>query len=884
MGQRGQDISRGWPAWLRPPRHADPERARRVMIAWITFGVMFGATLAYTAIVAFVRPAQLTLPSLWVFFVITGGGLLAVRLGKDELAGWMLPLGLLAVGVYECSLGGDPFHNTTVFVFPIMILAAALLIGTRGALAFGAIGVLVGAGYYAASAQGWLTGPGLPNSVASYGLGFVITLVLLTLYTAFGARGVDSARESERLKGRALEQAHEALAVRALRGEALASLGRDVAEGIGAQALRQNAVERVQALLSARDVWWVEKTDGLGWSLHASVRRDAPEEVSSTLLDASQRLGEAVLGDGTTRDQHLGPGGSIAVAVPLEAGMAGMLARFEPDDAPTDDDTELVEAVAHLVTTALRHRNAADAALSGQRELVEMVEGSPDAILTVDPSSRVAMANPAAALLFGREPHEIIGRTLEELGLDLEGDAEPGIDDEEERLSEVALTTFRIERPDGLTREAEVNLRTTDLPDRGRCLQLVVRDITARRKAQRERRELTAKLAASQRMEALGKLAGGVAHDFNNLLTILMNLRELLAEEPLTDSARELVDDMGDLSDRAAGLTRQLLTFARKRGGRARRVDVGQVVRGLEPLLNRLVGDAVELSLESQDEAFARVDPSQLEQVVMNLAVNARDAMPSGGTLTVRVATVRRLDPSVSVTGSMVGAGPTVVLEVRDSGVGMDPETAARIFEPFFTTKGQDKGTGLGLSTVHGIVRRAGGNVEVDTQPGRGTTFRVVLPVDASEEAPKTRRRSSSDSGSRLRAAGVLVVEDEPLVRRTFCRALRHAKIRVIEAASAAEALRLLREDPTVALLLTDVSLPDSDGVALAEAALAERPELSVVYTSGHGSATLRELGIDPGRDRVIAKPFVPEEMVETVRRAMGGGAVIPLRRTVDRR
>ena len=130
----------------------------------------------------------------------------------------------------------------------------------------------------------------------------------------------------------------------------------------------------------------------------------------------------------------------------------------------------------------------------------------------------------------------------------------------------------------------------------------------------------------------------------------------------------------------------------------------------------------------------------------------------------------------------------------------------------------------------------------------------------------------------------VLVVEDEPLVRRTFCRALRHAKIRVIEAASAAEALRLLREDPTVALLLTDVSLPDSDGVALAEAALAERPELSVVYTSGHGSATLRELGIDPGRDRVIAKPFVPEEMVETVRRAMGGGAVIPLRRTVDRR
>jgi len=839
---------------------------------------MFGATAAYVLVLAFVRPAQLRLPSLWLFLSVTLSGLILVRLERERVAAWLLPLGLLAAGVYEVSLGGDAFHTTLVFIFPLMILAAALLMGTRGALLFGALGVIVGGGYFAASAQGLLDGPGLPNTVASYGVGFVVTLVLLTLYTAFGARGVERALTREELKSKALSQAHEALALRAMRGEALASLGRDVAEGLDAQGLRVRAVERIQQLLQTRDVWWLEKESGLVWRVAASARADAPSEVSSTLLDAAQRLGELVEGEPKAHDAHLGEGATLAAAVPLDGCMAGLLAHFEPGDAPTEHDGELLEAIAHLVATALRHRAASEAVLAGQRELGEMVQGSPDAILTVGPEGTIARANPAATILFGREHGEIVGRTLEELGLDLERGDEPGIDDEEERLDGTALTTFRIRRPDGKTRETEVNLRTTEVPGRGRCLQLVVRDITARRKAQRERRELVAKLNASQRMEALGKLAGGVAHDFNNLLTILMNLRELLESEPLTESARELVEDMGDLSERAAALTRQLLTFARKRGGRPERLDVAEVVTGLEPLLRRLAGDAVELSVTGEPGTVVRIDPSQLEQVVMNLAVNARDAMPGGGRLTVVTRRETLEAPSVSVTGSMV-EGSALVIEVTDTGVGMDRETAARIFEPFFTTKGRDKGTGLGLSTVHGIVRRAGGNIEVDTRPGKGTTFRVLLPLDeaATETTVEPARREAS--GTQLRSLGVLVVDDEPLVRRTFCRALRHARLRVVQAGTAAEALRLLREDRQIGVLLTDVSLPDSDGPALVEAALAERPELSVVYTSGHSSATLRELGVDPTRHRVIHKPFVPDAMVEAVKGAMRGGAVVPIRR-----
>ncbi|MEC7525817.1 MAG: ATP-binding protein [Myxococcota bacterium] len=554
----------------------------------MVYAVMLVSLSLDALAVAFVQPEMLRTAQFWVFFVPTAAGFGLVLAGRERPASWLLPLSLLAMAGYIFSLGGPPFQSPLAWALPLMVLAGALLLGTRGALIFGAVGVALGVGFFALSADGPLPGPGWPNSVRSYAVGYGIMLVLLTLYAAFGARGTERALVRAEERAEALAEARDALTIRAARGEALAALGRDIAEDMDAETLRGSAISRAAAELRARDVWWLEKREGPTWRVLASAAPGAPEEAASPLLDASETLGQVVRGDAPTRG-----GVTMAAAVSLGGGAAGIVAFFPPGASPGEHDAEFLEAIAHLVATALRHRAAAEEVQAGQRQL-----------------------------------------------------------------------------------------------------------------------------AASQRMEALGKLAGGVAHDFNNLLTILIGLRELLESEPLPDSARELIDEMGDLSERASALTGQLLTFARKRAGAPRRVDVGQAVAGLEPLLRRLVGPSVALTVDAAAETHAHIDPSQLEQVVMNLAVNARDAMRGDGRLEIAVDR----------------EGEEIVIAVRDSGVGMSEEIAAQIFEPFFTTKGDEGGTGLGLATVHGIVRRARGDIEVESRPGAGTIFRVRLPIDS--EAP----------------------------------------------------------------------------------------------------------------------------------------------------
>ncbi|MEQ9650289.1 MAG: ATP-binding protein [Sandaracinaceae bacterium] len=871
MGE-GMDSWDRLPRWVRPPRHGDAARDRRARLSWISLVVIALAMGAYLAVMAWRGHPLVHSPGPWLVLGLAFAGLTFCRFGHERVAGYLVPTSLLGAALYTVSLGGPATTTTLVFSVPLMILAASLLIGARGAIGFGIGGLLVGGVHFYGASQGWFPAEGPVRTVVSHGAAFAATTVLLSLFAAAAARGVELALASERQSRRDLGDAHEALAARAARGEALAALGRDIAEGMETRALLERGVDVVATLLDAADVVWAERGAEVdAWTAIAVSGDRRRARLESATLDTALRGGAPFA---SSRDG--GAPRELAATGPTDGGVAGLLVTFTPGDQPTSEDEELVESVVHLLGTAIRHRRASEALTARQRDLAEIVERSPDAILTVGPDGVVAMANPAATILFGRETRDIVGRTLEQLGFD-PSQEDAGQDDDSRPLTST-LTTFRVRRPDGEERESEVNLRTVDVPGQGRCLQLVVRDITPRRRAQRERKELSARLAAAQRMEALGKLAGGVAHDFNNLLTILMNLRELLTSEPLTSSARELVDDMGDLADRAAALTRQLLTFARKQPGRPEELDVADVVHGLRPLLSRLVGDAIELEIDAERDAFVRIDPSQLEQVVMNLAVNARDAMPSGGALTLRVHHTKRASHAGSVSESHVEQSRDVVLEVRDTGVGMDAETAARIFEPFFTTKGQDKGTGLGLSTVHGIVRRAGGDITVDSAPGRGTRFELLFPVADPPghvaTAPKT-----SDSGSQRKPVAVLLVDDEPLVRRSFARALRRASMRVVECGTAAEALRALRDDPSIGLILSDVSLPDSDGPALVHAALDARPDLVVVYTSGHGPATLGELGIREGRDHIVAKPFVPEEMIEVVRSALRGRPVTPLRR-----
>jgi len=390
-----------------------------------------------------------------------------------------------------------------------------------------------------------------------------------------------------------------------------------------------------------------------------------------------------------------------------------------------------------------------------------------------------------------------------------------------------------------------------------------LRDVT-------ERKNLEEQLRQAQKMEAVGQLAGGIAHDFNNLLTAIIGNGELLLRElDPADPARLDLVEINRAAHRAAGLTRQLLAFSRKQVLQPRLLNVNDVVTELTSLLRRVIGEHVELRLDL-DPALGPIlaDPGQLEQVITNLAVNGRDAMPGGGILTIRTG---NLDDGPVSGGGPEGEllGPHVVLAVSDTGVGMDERTRARLFEPFFTTKEMGRGTGLGLATVYGIVRQSGGQIRVHTQPNQGTTFTVYLPrAEGVPAAGETAAAVEAPGG----AGTVLVVEDEESVRSLACRVLRGKGYRVIEAASAEVALALLGADPGhIDLLLTDVVMPGISGPVLAQRLIQRYPRLRVLYMSGYAEEAIERRGTLPAGGELLEKPFTGDQLARRVRQAISG-------------
>jgi PAS domain S-box-containing protein len=382
-----------------------------------------------------------------------------------------------------------------------------------------------------------------------------------------------------------------------------------------------------------------------------------------------------------------------------------------------------------------------------------------------------------------------------------------------------------------------------------------------------EWKNLEEQLRQAQKMEAVGQLAGGVAHDFNNLLTAIIGNAELLLRAIEPEDPRRLdVLEINRAAHRAATLVRQLLAFSRKQVLQPRVVDLNTVVTDLSTMLRRVIGEHVELRLELQPE-LGRVlaDPGQLEQVITNLAVNARDAMPSGGTLTIRTADVDAAEVPGQSPESMPLMGPLVELTVRDDGVGMDERTLARLFEPFFTTKELGRGTGLGLATVYGIVRQSGGHIRVNSRLHHGSTFTVYLPrVEGSGE----RLEDLPGWSDQPRAAGtVLVVEDEVSVRRLACRVLRARGYRVLEASDGREALRLLHQsEASLDLILTDIIMPGLSGPALVERLLLEEPDVKVLYITGYSEEAIRQQGVLPAGGALLEKPFTAHQLAERVR------------------
>jgi signal transduction histidine kinase len=401
----------------------------------------------------------------------------------------------------------------------------------------------------------------------------------------------------------------------------------------------------------------------------------------------------------------------------------------------------------------------------------------------------------------------------------------------------------------------------------------LVREMEERRVTQEALRKSEEELRHSQKMEAVGRLAGGVAHDFNNLLTAIIGYAELIATRTSSNSlAKQNAELIRKAGEQAAALTRQLLAFSRKQILQPKVIDLNTLVVEMERLLRRVIGERFDLqSLPDAKNGRVKADPSQLEQVVLNLGVNARDAMPRGGKLIIRTENVTLDRQMASELGSSLRPGDYVMLSVTDTGAGMDEETMSHIFEPFFTTKGPGKGTGLGLATVYGIVRQTGGGISVESEPGKGSTFRIYLPqesrpIDTSRAAPTPVEKTKNFET-------VLVVEDEQIVRELVCEVLEDQGYNVLCAPDGIEALQQAEAyDGEIHLLVTDVIMPHMNGHELAGKLSELRPEMKILYVSGYSDNDIGDHGVLDPRYELLQKPFTPQTLARKIRDVIGEG------------
>jgi PAS domain S-box-containing protein len=500
-----------------------------------------------------------------------------------------------------------------------------------------------------------------------------------------------------------------------------------------------------------------------------------------------------------------------------------------------------------------------------------ILDSALDAVIGVGRDERVVEWHPRATEIFGVPEEKALGtaipRFLPGLRRHLNASGKPA-----------AENRFELEarRADGTGFPVELSVSV--LPkDREVSLILFVRDITGQR-------SLEEKLRQSQKMQAIGQLAGGIAHDFNNLLTVIRGNASIIREEArLEPEHGGALDEILAASERASSLTAQLLAFSRQQPMQPKVFDANSCIGNIVRMLGRLIGEDVRIETDlSSPSPLLRADQAMIEQVILNLAVNGRDAMPHGGVLSLSTRVV-------PVSGELARlhqrgeGGDYLRIEVRDTGTGIAPEHLPRVFEPFFTTKEVGKGTGLGLATVFGIVEQHGGWVTVESRLGEGSTFTVWLPCHTETTAPEPAMENPPTSGSRASSpAGhetILLVEDEDLVRLVGRRLLTRHGYRVIEARSGRHALELWQDHADeIDLLLTDVVMPEGiSGPDLARRLLGERPALKVIYTSGYAAEIFRGEASLPGDAAFVGKPYRPEELLATVRSVLDGAAVEPL-------
>jgi PAS domain S-box-containing protein len=762
---------------------------------------------------------------------------LRVLVGRSRIASsWANPLAALSACLVLSNvllafyLLRQPFY--TMYVLFVIIGAGSFLLSTRWL----AVTLAVAAISWAAVAVPVTP----PNLLVHYAFAtFVTTLLTISIHAA---------------RLRAYRRLHEALR----------AANQELNERVTAERALSESEERHRALSDFA-------TEGI--MLHERGR----------ILDANRAFGEIVgrpardlVGTGgmatipfTPESQelvadHMRRGSDESYEIALSRpGAAQVFAETQAKDV--DYRGRRVRLVRLLDIT--KERQARLALAESERRFRLLLQNSNDIIQVIDAAGLPSYTSDQVTRILGYRPDQLAGKPVFAA---LHPDDRPAI---AQLMAEglggpgaVRKAEFRLRHKDGSWIEMEAigcNLLHDPIVN---GIVLNVRDISERRRAEAERNRLEAQLRQALKMEAVGRLAGGVAHDFNNLLTAIIGnvqlaLMRLPKADPLTDRMREI----GQAAESAATLTRQLLSFSRKQAVEPRVLDLNELIAATRTMLARLIGEDVALTTAAaRDLAPVNADPGQLEQVLVNLAINARDAMPGGGSLHIETADVE-LDAASSREHPGARPGRYAMMTVRDTGCGMSDEVKAHLFEPFFTTKEKGKGTGLGLAISYGAVNRAGGVIDVVSEVDRGTTFRILLPVVAEKPRPRAPLGLSTDvPGGR---ETILLAEDDGLVREAALAILQHLGYTVLDAASGEDALRRAAQHAApIQLLLTDLVMPGMSGRDLAAELARIQPQARVLYTSGHTDKIIVHDESPNAADDFLGKPYVPESLARKVR------------------
>jgi signal transduction histidine kinase len=703
--------------------------------------------------------------------------------------------------------------------------------------------------------------------LAAFVLGGRVTRPIRRLAARVGGGGPDELGSIElgfHTLGAAVAEGEAELARRAERLATLHSIDRAILDAETPEEIAQAALGRLRALAGAARASVVlfdrDRRRAQWLSVDTTVDTRVPAGAEHALDDGlfpieSLQAGDAAIHPdiaplrGTSELVAALDGDGIRsyTVLPLICGgelLGSLTLGYVEPGGPSGDALAVAREVADQLAIALRQSRLLI-------ELEAVLDAALDAIVVVDSERRVLSANEAATAILERPRPELVG-------LSLDGGVLTGLDDSRWQ-SFLADGSFEdvltLEHADGVRREVEARGRAEFLP--GRHL-LVLRDVT-------DRRRLESQLRQAQKMEAIGRFAGGVAHDFNNLLTAVSGFSAIARRKVADGPGAAEIDQVDRAAERATRLTYQLLAFAREQIVEPVVLDLGEVVTSLMPMLTRLIGEDVETVVVADHASSILADRGQLEQVIVNLAVNARDAMPSGGTLTIETRD-ETVDRRYAASHAGVQPGRFVCLTVTDTGGGISPETRQHLFEPFYTTKEQGRGTGLGLATVHGIVTQSGGHIGVYSEPKLGTTFKLYFPITTAV-APTAAPEATRPAGDLAGTETVLLCEDDELVRMYIEEILREFGYTVVSCARPSEAIDFAtRDDEPIAVLVTDIVMPQMSGPELAERLKASDPELKILFLSGYSAETIRQRGGLPVESAFLEKPFDDVSLLRTMR------------------